>query len=180
MSLKWSHESRPRWDSGKQRIVGGAPEGALDIDYPQDADLPGDWFAAADGDRIVGYGWMDSTWGGDTEILLAVDPDSQGKGIGSFVMDRLEQEAANRGVNYVYNTVRDAHPDRDAVHDWLMVRGYRGNERDASLRKHVAVADVQAAPEVASAGASPAKAQAAFPPGREDSGGYVNIENHQY
>ena len=180
MSLKWSRESRPRWDSGKQRIIGGAPEGALNVDYSEDAELPGDWFAATDGDRIVGYGWMDSTWGGDTEILLAVDPDSQGKGIGSFVMDRLEQEAANRGVNYVYNTVRDSHPDRDAVHDWLMIRGYRGNERDASLRKQVAVGDA-VAPELASADtSSPAQPQGAFPPGREDSGGYVNIEQHQY
>lgn len=180
MSLKWSRESRPRWDADKQRIIGGAPAGALDIGYPEGAELPGDWFAASDGDRVVGYGWMDSTWGGDTEILLAVDPDSQGKGIGSFVMGSLEQEAARRGVNYVYNTVRDSHPDRDAVHDWLMVRGYRGNERDASLRKHVATDDAAPAPQQVAAAAASAEDQSAFPPGREDSGGYVNIEQHQY
>jgi GNAT superfamily N-acetyltransferase len=178
MSLNWSHESHPRWDKDKQRIIGGAPVGALDISYPDGAELPGDWFAAAEGDQVVGYGWIDSTWGGDTEVLLAVDPDSQGRGVGSFVMDRLEREAALRGVNYVYNTVRDTHPDRDSVHDWLLVRGYRGNERDASLHKRVGVPEtVDAARPVA---AAPQPDEAAFPPGREDSGGYVDIENHQY
>src|SRR5699024_5007607 len=84
-----------------------------------------------------GFGLLDTTWGGDAEITLAVDTECQGRGVGSFVMERLEQEARSRGINYVYNTVRDTHPQRDEVHDWLVVRGYWGNERDASLRKHV-------------------------------------------
>jgi GNAT superfamily N-acetyltransferase len=180
MSLNWSHESQPRWDKDKQRIIGGAPAGALDISYSDGAELPGDWFAAVEGDQAVGYGWIDSTWGGDTEILLAVAPDAQGRGVGSFVMDRLEREAAQRGVNYVYNTVRDTHPDRDTVHDWLLVRGYRGNERDASLRKRVKLPETVDAAKPVAAAAAPQPDESALPPGREESGGYVDIENHQY
>lgn len=180
MALSWSRESHPRWDSDKQRIIGGAPAGALDISYPDGAELPGDWFAATEGDHVVGYGWIDSTWGGDTEILLAVDPSAQGRGIGSFVMDQLEREAAQRGVNYVYNTVRETHPDRESVHDWLLVRGYRGNERDASLRKRVGLPEDTVAARPTAAGGVPEPDQTVFPPGREESGGYVSVESHQY
>ncbi|HET8599132.1 MAG TPA: GNAT family N-acetyltransferase [Segeticoccus sp.] len=176
MPLTWEREPRPVWDADKERIIGGAPEGALDVSYPDGAELPGDWFVAAEDGKPVGYGWMDSTWGGDTEILLAVDTAQQGRGVGSFVMTHLEWEAAQRGINYVYNTVRETHPDRDQVHDWLLVRGYRGNERDASLRKRVAVEDTSepAAPK------QPQPELTAVPPGHEDRGGYVNIEDHQY
>lgn len=180
MALNWSRETRPVWDEHKQRIIGGAPPGALDISYPDGAELPGDWFAAREDDHVVGYGWMDSTWGGDTEILMAVDPDRQGEGIGTFVMTHLEWEAAQRGINYVYNTVRDTHPDRDQVHDWLMVRGYRGNERDASLRKRVTLPEAAGSAPAAASPAAPKEQLSTFPPGREDSGGYVSQEQHQY
>ena len=187
MSLNWSQEAHPVWDEDKRRIIGGAPSGALDIGYPPGAELPGDWFAASEGDRVLGYGWMDSTWGGDTEILLAVDPAEQGRGVGSFILERLEREAAARGFNYVYNTVRPGHPHRDTVHDWLLVRGYRGNEQDASLRKRVEVALEEPSPAGAGVGrAAPSVAQVdqeqltVFPPGHEESGGYVNIEDHRY
>ena len=100
--------------------------------------LPGDWWAARTPDGVVvGYGWLDATWGGDAEILLAVDAAAQQQGVGSFVLARLEDEAAARGLNYVYNTVRDTHPQRDDLHDWLAVRGYRGGTSDTTLRKRV-------------------------------------------
>ncbi len=103
--------------------------------------LPGDWWAARTSDGVaVGYGWLDANWGGDAEILLAVDASAQQQGVGSFVIARLEDEAARRGLNYVYNTVRDTHPQRDDLHDWLAVRGYRGSqsgEGDTTLRKRV-------------------------------------------
>jgi GNAT superfamily N-acetyltransferase len=191
MSLEWSREQSPVWDDDKQRIIGGAPAGALDLSYPAGEQLPGDWYTASEDGRVVGYGWMDSTWGGDTEILMAVDPDHQGRGIGTFVMNHLEWEAAQRGFNYVYNTVRDSHPDRDTVHDWLLVRGYRGNERDASLRKRVSLPDSDAGADGSDSrrsttrggtqpSAGPQPELSSFPPGREESGGYVNQEQHQY
>ena len=68
-----------------------------------------------DGDRVVGYGWLDDVWG-DAEILLAVEERARGTGAGAFALARLEEEAAARGLNYVVNVVRDTHPDRDARH----------------------------------------------------------------
>ena len=132
--LTWTHEDSPTWDADKQRVIGSAPEGALDLSYTDGDALPGDWWSARTSDgAVVGYGWLDATWGGDAEILLAVDAGSQQQGVGSFVIDRLEHEAASRGLNYVYNTVRASHPDRDDLHDWLAVRGYRGSAADTTL-----------------------------------------------
>ena len=177
MTLQWSREARPVWDDNKERVIGGAPPGALDISHTDGAELVGDWFTARDGDAVVGYGWMDSTWGGDTEILLAVDPARDGEGIGTFIMSRLEQEAAKQGTNYVYNTVRESHPHRERVHDWLLGRGYRGSERDESLRKRVTTEAATTTP----AAARPAQQHlSAVPPGHEESGGYVDIEDHRY
>lgn len=194
MTLSWKQETRPVWDADKERIIGGAPPGALDVQHQSGADLPGDWWVAGDGSTTLGYGWLDATWGGDAEILLAVDPQAQGKGVGSFVLDHLEQEAAHRGLNYVYNTVRSTHPHREQVYDWLCSRGYRGSERDDTLRKRTG----QASGERAShrpgqdqgsrarrrgpSGAPPAAfaLQDALEPGHEESGAYVNVEEHRY
>lgn len=94
-------------------------------------------------------------------------------------MTQIEAEAARRGINYVYNTVPRQHPQRDAVHDWLLARGYEGNETDDSLRKHVR-ADA-AAPEAPAAPAeSVTMPDDAMPPGHEESGGYVSTEQHRY
>ena len=67
-------------------MIGSAPAGALDLSYADGAALPGDWWAARTSDgTVVGYGWLDATWGGDAEILLAVDASAQQQGVGSFV-----------------------------------------------------------------------------------------------
>jgi GNAT superfamily N-acetyltransferase len=180
--LTWHHEASPTWDADKQRVIGSAPPGALDLSFADGAPLPGDWWAARTSDGVaVGYGWLDANWGGDAEILLAVDASSQQQGVGSFVIARLEDEAARRGLNYVYNTVRDTHPQRDDLHDWLAVRGYRGSqsgEGDATLRKRVGAEAREAAPAPSrpydpSAGGDRA-------PGHEESGGYVDVDDHRY
>jgi hypothetical protein len=97
-----------------------------------------------------------------------------GHGVGTFI---LEREAARKGINYVYNTVRDTHPERDSVHDWLAVRGYQGGSSDTVLRKRVRDEDAAPAPAPARPGSPPLVAR---PPGHEETGGYVNVEDHQY
>jgi ribosomal protein S18 acetylase RimI-like enzyme len=189
--LTWTHEDSPTWDADKQRVVGSAPEGALDLSYADGDALPGDWWAARTSDgAVVGYGWLDATWGGDAEILLAVDAASQRQGVGSFVIDRLEHEAASRGLNYVYNTVRASHPDRDDLHDWLAVRGYRGStggQDDTTLRKRVGSDDQRSPMRGDGSPAEPAPSRAYDPasagdraPGHEESGGYVDVDDHRY
>ena len=178
MQLSWVPEPNAVWDDDKQRVIGGAPEGALDVYYPPGGSLPGDWWAAKDNaGAVLGYGWLDATWGGDAEILLAVDPGRQRSGVGAFILGNLEQEAAKRGLNYVYNTVRETHPDRDAVHDWLAVKGYQGGSNDTALRKRVEVAG-PAVERTAPRGASAAAGDR--PPGHEESGGYVDVDEHRY
>ena len=189
--LTWTHEDSPTWDADKQRVIGSAPEGAFDLSHTDGAALPGDWWSARTSDgAVAGYGWLDATWGGDAEILLAVDAASQRQGVGSFVIDRLEHEAASRGLNYVYNTVRASHPDRDDLHDWLAVRGYRGStggEGDTTLRKRVGSDERSAAVRDGPTTAEPAASHSYDPasagdraPGHEESGGYVDVDDHRY
>jgi GNAT superfamily N-acetyltransferase len=138
MSLHWVHEHAPVWDADKQRVSGGAPPGAFVLPFAEGDELPGDWWAVHDGAEdgpVVGYGRLDITFGGDAEILLATDPARRGEGIGSFSLERLEGEAADRGINYIFNTIRE-HDARPDVHAWLTDHGFDG-PMDGDLRKRV-------------------------------------------
>jgi GNAT superfamily N-acetyltransferase len=182
VSLTWVREESPVWDADKQRVIGGAPEGAFELPFSDGDAVPGEWWSArddgADG-AVVGYGRLDISWGGDAEILLAVAPDRQQQGIGGFVLGKLEDEAAARGINYVYNTIRE-HSTRDLVHDWLVVRGFRGPV-DGDLRKRVGRREARTkrdAPVTVPYDVSADPGGRA--PGHEDLGGYVNVDEHQY
>lgn len=136
MTLRWIREDTPVWDDAKHAILRGAPEGALELPKLAKGDLaPGEWFRVEDDGPILGYGWMDCTWG-DAEITLAVDPVHRGKGVGAFILENLEKEAAARGVNYLYNAVRPTHPRRSAVTRWLEGFGFQPSG-DGLLKKHV-------------------------------------------
>ena len=174
---QWVREEHAVWDDDKRRIIGGAPTGIFELTHAPGASLPGDWWSARrDDGTVIGYGWMDIAWG-DAEVLLAVDPDVQGSGAGAFVLDHLEQEAAARGLNYVYNTVAPGHPQHDYVQDWLGVRGYRDDGNDRTLRKQLRPARPATVPATRSTAATDRSDEAA---GREDLGGYVDVEDHSY
>jgi N-acetylglutamate synthase-like GNAT family acetyltransferase len=80
---------------------------------------------------------MDCNWG-DGEILIAVDPEWQARGAGTFILERLRAEAAQRGVNYVYNIVPDRHPDGDRVEAWLKRHGFERHGEGRLLRARAA------------------------------------------
>lgn len=77
-----------------------------------------------------------STTLGDAEILLAVGESERGSGVGTFVLQHLDDEASARGLNYVLNVVRPTHPDRHRVAAWLEHHGFAAAE-DGRLRKQV-------------------------------------------
>jgi GNAT superfamily N-acetyltransferase len=66
---------------------------------------------------------MDINWA-DGEVLVAVDPSAQGRGVGSFVLQRLEDEARARGVNYLYNVIPPGHAEPFRLAAWLARHGY--------------------------------------------------------
>ena len=187
--LEWLQESAPTWDADKQRVFATVPPGVFDIGGADGAGLSGEWWSVRDEPgRAVGYGWMDSGWG-DVEVLLVVDREAQDRGVGSFILQHLEQEASKRGENYVYNVVRTTHPDRERLHDWLAVRGYRGSDRDEALRKRVETDNPSAGrgPSAAPAASGPHRSRAPGPSsaapgesGPEEAGGYVEVEGHRY
>lgn len=138
MNLDWIRESPAKWDEDKRRIIGDAPTGIFDRRYRELAAgtlLPGEWWRVEEEGRVVGYGWLDVVWG-DAEILLASDPEARGRGLGSFVLDRLEKEARSRGLNYIYNVVRPTHPNAKELSAWLEKRGFEPSE-DGSLMRAV-------------------------------------------
>ena len=175
MMLSWERESEPTWDADKQRIIGGAPEGAFVVPFAEGDSLPGEWFVVRDGQEAVAYGRLDIGWGGDAEVWLAVDPARQGQGVGAFLLAGLEREAESRGINYVYNTIRP-HEGREDVYDWLAVRGFTG-AIDGDLRKRVGSTPPRSSAASSAAGPVPGDA---MPPGHEESGGYVDVDDHRY
>jgi N-acetylglutamate synthase-like GNAT family acetyltransferase len=145
MGLKWIQESPPYWDADKARIVAGAGPG---IFHPSLTDravgslLPNDWWRVEADGKTVGFGWMDVTWG-DAEILLVVDASARGRGVGTFILERLEAEARERGLHYLYNVVSDTHPTHDEVTQWLEARSFSASEDGKLLRAVVQPAAAQ-------------------------------------
>jgi N-acetylglutamate synthase-like GNAT family acetyltransferase len=122
------------WNEDKQRIIGEAPPGVFAISASAPGDvLPGDWWRVEDEGRVVGYGWMEYSWG-DAEVLLAVETGIQSRGVGTFILDRLDEEAGARGLNYLYNVIPGGHPDKSALKRWLLQRGFVG-AKDGDLFK---------------------------------------------
>jgi GNAT superfamily N-acetyltransferase len=139
MGLHWRKDEPPRWDADKQRIFGAAEFAATGLTRPaDDAAIADEWWRVLDDDgAVLGYGWLDSEWG-DAQISFLVAPDHRGAGIGAFVVDRLEDEARRRGLNYIYNVVPAAHPDRAWMTNWLESHGFVDSGHD--LRRQVRAA----------------------------------------
>ena len=194
--LTWVHERDPRWDADRQRVFATVPEGVFRSASRRPGErLESDWWRVERDGRVVGYGWLDDVWG-DAEILLAVEQESRGSGVGGFVLEHLEQEAAARGLNYVVNVVRETHPDREQVAGWFTAHGFSGTD-DGRLRKQVdyhprgggqeqdggRLARYAAERDRAASRERPDGAESAtadLGPGREESGGYVDPEHHRY
>jgi N-acetylglutamate synthase-like GNAT family acetyltransferase len=195
--LRWVREDDPRWDTEKERVFATVPDGVFPT-LPRTAGvrLSSDWWHVERDGRVIAYGWLDDVWG-DAEILLAVEEAARGAGAGRFTLDRLEEEAAARGLNYVVNVVRDGHPERAAVQAWFLAHGFRGTD-DGRLRKQVGDRDPAGHPAQPPDEARHARyaaerdrvARRPHPadapsdgdlgPGAEESGGYVDPEHHRY
>jgi GNAT superfamily N-acetyltransferase len=137
MGLTWTRENPSRWDDDKQAIIGGAPEGSVQVDAADGELLPGAWWRVEDDGKTVGYGWMDVTWG-YAPVLLAVDADAQGKGVGAFILDKLAAEAKAQGLAYIFNKIPTSHPEPERLGAWLQAHGFEAAASDSRmLRRHV-------------------------------------------
>jgi GNAT superfamily N-acetyltransferase len=134
--LQWIREDDPRWDADKQRLFGPAELAATALTPPvRGGPVADEWWHVADAAGVVvGYGWLDSEWG-DAEITFIVARDRCGEGIGEFIVDHLEAEAAARGLNYVYNVVPATSPDPEWIAAWLVGHGFVAGNGD--LRRRV-------------------------------------------
>jgi N-acetylglutamate synthase-like GNAT family acetyltransferase len=207
--LRWVKDDDPRWDADRERVFATVPDGVFRTEArAPGARLSSDWWRVEQDGRVIGYGWLDDVWG-DAEILLAVEEGARGSGAGAFALACIEEEAAQRGLNYVLNVVRDTHPRRDAVTRWFREHGFTGTE-DGRLRKYVGgrgrdVGQHQdGRPGTAHTGEAPdddrrlryeaereravargrsdvlEPAGSSLGPGHEESGGYVDPEQQRY
>jgi GNAT superfamily N-acetyltransferase len=204
--LRWVKDDDPRWDADRERVFATIGTDVFPGLARQMGDrLPSDWWRVEDGGRVVAYGWLDDVWG-NAEILLAVDESARGTGAGAFALARLEGEAAARGLNYVVNVVRDTHPQREAVTRWFLAHGFSGTD-DGRLGKQVGDRsrdigqqqsgrpgtgraeppdDGRRARYDAERDRAAARPRVETPvgadlgPGHEESGGYVDPEQHRY
>jgi len=136
MTLTWSKENSPRWDADKQRIFGPAELAAVGLAEPPAGEPVADeWWRVTDDGEVAGYGWLDTEWG-DARITFVVAPGRRGHGVGAFILERLEDEAAARGLNYIYNVVPDTHPDGPWIRNWLSGHGFHEASR-GQLRRQV-------------------------------------------
>jgi GNAT superfamily N-acetyltransferase len=136
MTLTWTKENSPRWDAGKQQLFGPAELAAVGMPAPApEAPVANEWWRVTEGDALAGYGWLDSEWG-DARITFVVAPGQRGRGVGRFILERLEDEAAARGLNYIYNVVPDTHPDGMWIRNWLSMNGFHEASR-GQLRRQV-------------------------------------------
>ena len=136
MTLTWTKENSPRWDADKQRVFGPAELAAVGLAGPAPGEPVADeWWRVTDGDQVAGYGWLDTEWG-DARITFVVAPGRRGRGVGAFILERLEDEAAARGLNYIYNVVPGTHPDGAWIRNWLSTHGFHEASR-GQLRRQV-------------------------------------------
>jgi benzoate-CoA ligase family protein len=124
-TLTWVREDAPRWDEDKDRLFGDLELVSVGLSRPDvGAAIADEWWKVSDAAGVVvGYGWLDSEWG-DAEITFMVAAGYRGAGVGDFIVTNLERAAAERGLNYVYNTVPDTHPDRAWITRWLIGHGF--------------------------------------------------------
>lgn len=139
--LQWIREDAPCWDADKQRLFGEAELAATALNPPAPGALVADewWHVADAAGVIVGYGWLDSEWG-DAEVTFVVAPDRRGEGVGEFIIDHLEAEAAARGLNYIYNVVPATNPNPEWVTAWLVGQGFVAGDGDLRRRVREGVA----------------------------------------
>ena len=132
MTLTWQKEDSPRWDADKQRLFGADELASVGFARPAaNQPIADEWWRVVDDTAaVVGYGWLD-------QISFVGAPDRAG--IGTFILDRLEREANDRGLNYVYNVVPATHPDRRWMTQWLTLHGFRETAH-GDLRRRVGAA----------------------------------------
>ena len=142
---EWIPETPASWDDRKAAVLAGLSPALFGLGTPAVGDALGDeWWRVQDAaGGTVAYGRLDESWG-DAEILVLVRPDAQRSGGGSFVLSRLEHEAARRGLNYIYNVVPDGHPDPEPVTGWLAAHGFVRNDV-GELRKQLPLTAASAA-----------------------------------
>lgn len=128
-----------------ETALAGASSFSLDdlVEEWRELDLARMAWVVADGERIVGYGWLEDRgelWRADAYV----HPGDVGRGAGTLLAVTLEEAAAERGARRVQNGVLEAD---ESAHALLRALGYRDVRRFREMRVELSAASVPAWPE---------------------------------
>jgi N-acetylglutamate synthase-like GNAT family acetyltransferase len=134
MPLTWTSEGLATWDAAKAAVINDAPNGAFpDLAAMSEGDLLGaEWWRVDKDGEVVGYGWLDASWGW-APILLAVKASERHSGVGAFIVERLQDEARKRGLAYLFNVIPATHPDKEGVTAFLTAQGFEPAPSDSTM-----------------------------------------------
>ncbi|MCA9571471.1 MAG: GNAT family N-acetyltransferase [Myxococcales bacterium] len=107
------------------------PAGSVKLDLSAEL-VPGTWWRLEEDGEVVGYGWMDVTWG-DAQVMLAVDPEAHRGGNGRAIVEHLAHEAHEQGLGFLFNTIPAGHPDPEGVRAFLTSCGFEASGLDGGL-----------------------------------------------
>jgi GNAT superfamily N-acetyltransferase len=119
-------EEHSVWDTEKEIIFAEVSDGTFDNlnNLELGSQLNQEWWKLIDdNERVLGFGWINYE-NGDFEISLVVDTNHQGEGLGSFIIEKLEAIALEKGFNEVVAIVKKTNPNSEEMIDWLYKKSY--------------------------------------------------------
>jgi GNAT superfamily N-acetyltransferase len=113
------------WDIEKETIFDKIEKGTFEFcNLEIGITLDQDWWKLVDyNERVLGFGWINYEQG-DFEISLAVNEDSKGIGLGSFIVKELERIAKEQGFNETVAIIKQSNPNSSKIVEWFYKKGY--------------------------------------------------------
>jgi hypothetical protein len=139
MTLHWTKEGSPRWDTDKQRLFG--PDALASVGSTSPLPEPrsptsGGGLATTPGPSSVTAGWTRNVATLRSRSWSTRPGAAPASAASSWTGLRTRPP---RGLNYIYNVVPDAHPDAARMTRWLTTRGFVPGTGD--LRRQVRGSD---------------------------------------
>ncbi|GAA0337262.1 hypothetical protein GCM10008967_29430 [Bacillus carboniphilus] len=101
-------EEHSIWDTEKEIIFAEVADGTFDNlnNLELGLQLNQEWWKLIDeNEKVLGFGWVNYE-NDDFEISLVVDTNHQGEGLGSFIIEKLEAIALEKGFNKIVAIVK--------------------------------------------------------------------------
>ena len=123
--MKLIKDGESIWDIAKETIIGKVEEGTFEFyNLELGSKLNQEWWKLVDdNERVLGFGWINYAHD-EFEISLAVDEDSRGDGLGSFIVEEFERIAKEKGFNETLAIIKHSNHNSLKMVEWFYQKGY--------------------------------------------------------